>query len=186
MKCINQTADKPKRSSQALKAEAVCLYETLLFFDVDRVRWCLRATATNGSVVHPPGDIWEWRALGNNIDKENRRTRRETCATLSTTNSIWTDPGPRASVVRGERLTAWAVARPLRKVGTFIRVYNIIVRTTVRSSHLTTNVKFPYGRELTVTCFYNTPRWKRSSECCNLKEDVRSERRRRHRAKLST
>jgi hypothetical protein len=144
MKCINQTADKPKCSWQALKAEAVCLYETLLFLYVDRVRWCLRAAATNGSVVHPPGDIWEWRALGNNIDKENWRNRRGTCATLSTTNSIWTDPGPRASVVRGERLTAWAMARPLGKVGTFIRVYNIIIiiRTTSQqmwSSHMDAN-----------------------------------------------
>jgi hypothetical protein len=27
------------------------------------VRLCLRTTATNGPIVHPPGDMWVWRAM---------------------------------------------------------------------------------------------------------------------------
>jgi hypothetical protein len=50
------------------------------------------------------------------IDRGKPTTRRKTCpsATLSTTNLTWTWPGtePRASVVRGRQLTAWAMARP--------------------------------------------------------------------------
>jgi hypothetical protein len=56
----------------------------------------------------------------NEIDRRKPKTRRKTCpsATLPTTNLTWTWPGtePRASVVRGRRLTAWAMARPRRPV----------------------------------------------------------------------
>jgi hypothetical protein len=70
---------------------------------------------------------WEWAVFfykflqlmehqWNEIDRGKPTTRRKTCssATLSTTNLKWTWPGtePRASVVRGRRLTAWAMARP--------------------------------------------------------------------------
>jgi hypothetical protein len=52
----------------------------------------------------------------NESDRGKPTTQRKTCpsATLSTTNLTWTWPGtePRASVVRGRRLTAWAMARP--------------------------------------------------------------------------
>jgi hypothetical protein len=52
----------------------------------------------------------------NEIDRGKPTTRRKTCpsATLSTINLTWTWPGiePEASVVRGRRLTAWAMARP--------------------------------------------------------------------------
>jgi hypothetical protein len=30
---------------------------------IDRVRLYLRNAATNGSIVHPPGDIWAWRTI---------------------------------------------------------------------------------------------------------------------------
>jgi hypothetical protein len=53
----------------------------------------------------------------NEIDREKPTNRRKTCpsATLSTTNLTWTWPGtePGASAMRGRRLTAWAMARPL-------------------------------------------------------------------------
>jgi hypothetical protein len=53
----------------------------------------------------------------NEIDRVKPTTRRKTCpsATLSTTNLTWTWPGtePRASVVRGRRLTSWAMSRPI-------------------------------------------------------------------------
>jgi hypothetical protein len=29
----------------------------------DGVRLCLRTAATNGPIVHPPGDMWAWRAM---------------------------------------------------------------------------------------------------------------------------
>jgi hypothetical protein len=47
---------------------------------------------------------------------ENRSTRGKPClsATLSTTNPTWTELGSnRASAVRGRRLTAWAMTRPI-------------------------------------------------------------------------
>jgi hypothetical protein len=31
--------------------------------DYDRARLCLRTGATNGPIVHPPGDMWAWRAM---------------------------------------------------------------------------------------------------------------------------
>jgi hypothetical protein len=31
--------------------------------DYDGVRICLRTAATNGPTVHPPGDMWAWRAM---------------------------------------------------------------------------------------------------------------------------
>jgi hypothetical protein len=51
----------------------------------------------------------------NYIDRKNRRTRRKTSssATLSTINLKWTYPGAnQACVVRGQRLTTWAMERP--------------------------------------------------------------------------
>jgi hypothetical protein len=62
---------------------------------VDGVRLCISTAATSGSFVHTQiicvyGEPW-W----DDIDRENRRTRRKTCptASLSTTNPTWTDPG---------------------------------------------------------------------------------------------
>jgi hypothetical protein len=49
----------------------------------------------------------------------NRRTRRETCpsATSSTTNPTWTDPGAKPDFRRWDRrLTTWAMARPKLEV----------------------------------------------------------------------
>jgi hypothetical protein len=31
--------------------------------DYDGVRLCLRTAATNGPIVHPPGNVWAWRAI---------------------------------------------------------------------------------------------------------------------------
>jgi hypothetical protein len=31
--------------------------------DYDGVRLCLRTAATNGPIVHPPGDMWAWSAM---------------------------------------------------------------------------------------------------------------------------
>jgi hypothetical protein len=52
-----------------------------------------------------------WSPRWNDIDRENRRTRRKTCpsATLSTTNLTGLT---RAAAVWGRRLTAWAMSRP--------------------------------------------------------------------------
>jgi hypothetical protein len=51
----------------------------------------------------------------NDIYRESKRTRKKTCpsATLTTTNPKLTYPaGTWASILRSQRLTAWAVARP--------------------------------------------------------------------------
>jgi hypothetical protein len=36
---------------------------TWLSDHVDVVRLCLRTAATNGPIIHPPGDMWAWRAV---------------------------------------------------------------------------------------------------------------------------
>jgi hypothetical protein len=56
---------------------------------------------------------WVLRSVVN--DTENGRTREEhtrRSATVSTTNPTWTDPGANPFPLRGQRLTAWAMARP--------------------------------------------------------------------------
>jgi hypothetical protein len=60
----------------------------------------------------------------NEIDRGKPTIWRKTClsTTLSTTNLTWTWPGtePRASAVRGRRLTAWALARPNSVIFLFV------------------------------------------------------------------
>jgi hypothetical protein len=83
---------------------------------VDGVRRCIWTSTTNARIVRPTGDIWEWRHDGMILTGEHRRTRRNTCpsATLSTTNPTrLTRAQTRASAMRGQGLTAWAMPRPL-------------------------------------------------------------------------
>jgi hypothetical protein len=70
---------------------------------VDGVRRCVETAATKGPIVHPPSNIWVWTATVE-LWRENQRTQRKTyaCATSSTTNSIWTDPGTNQGL-RGDR-----------------------------------------------------------------------------------
>jgi hypothetical protein len=39
------------------------MYVFLWLIDYDGVRICLRTAVTIGHNIHPPGDIWEWRAM---------------------------------------------------------------------------------------------------------------------------
>jgi hypothetical protein len=79
---------------------------------VDEERLCLRTAATNGPVVHSPGDISVESYGGMILTVENRRTRGETCpsAPLSITNPTWIDQSANPGL-RGER-PARAMARP--------------------------------------------------------------------------
>jgi hypothetical protein len=66
------------------------------FVRVGGVRLRLWTAATNRPVVHPPGDIWAWRATVEWYwQGKTRRTRRKTCpsATSSATNPTWTNQG---------------------------------------------------------------------------------------------
>jgi hypothetical protein len=85
--------------------------------------------------VQPQWRWWRWAVFHqflqlmehqwNEIDRGKPKTRRKTCssATLSTTNLTWTWPGtePRASAVRGRRLTAWAMTRPAWMLGLTVK-----------------------------------------------------------------
>jgi hypothetical protein len=75
--------------------------ESLLVVQVDRMRRCIQTAATNGPIVHPPDNIWVWRAT---VEWETRRTRRKTCpsATMSTINSTWNGAGANPGLC-GER-----------------------------------------------------------------------------------
>jgi hypothetical protein len=88
----------------------------LSLIDYYGVRLRLWTAATGGHIVHPPRDMSVESDGGMILTGENRRTRRKTSPgdTLSpkipqglTRGRNW------ASALRGRRLTAWAMARPL-------------------------------------------------------------------------
>jgi BarH-like protein len=74
------------KSLKLTETQVCSLVHSVLAFHVDRVRRCLWSAAINGSTAHLTGDIWVWEPWWNDIDRENRRTRRKICpnATLST------------------------------------------------------------------------------------------------------
>jgi hypothetical protein len=103
----------------------ITLVRTMIFFVTKGPR-----TTALRLFVQPQWRWWGWTVFffqflqwmehqWKEIDRGKPTTRRKTCpsATLSTTNLTWTWPGiePRDSVVRGQRLTAWAMARPIRR-----------------------------------------------------------------------
>jgi hypothetical protein len=65
---LQRCGHKHRASLQNLDAlsysVAGCLFPiTPRLTDYDGVRLCLRTAATNGPIVHPPGDMWAWRAM---------------------------------------------------------------------------------------------------------------------------
>jgi hypothetical protein len=81
---------------------------------VNGVRKCLWTAATNGPSVHLPDDGWVWRARWNDIDRGNRRTRRNPAPMSLYPPQIphgLTSARTRASAMSGRRLTASATAR---------------------------------------------------------------------------
>jgi hypothetical protein len=73
---------------------------------------CLWTAASNGHIIiiiiNPLDDTWEWRATVEVYCQNTEEPEEETCpsATLYITNPAWTD---QSSVVRGRRLTTWAM-----------------------------------------------------------------------------
>jgi hypothetical protein len=92
---------------------AISLQTIVAVVNVDVLSLCIWTAATNGPIVHPPGDrLYEYRKLRwNDIGMGNWRTGEKTCtsATLSTTNPKWTNmganPGLRGRMLATNRLS---------------------------------------------------------------------------------
>jgi hypothetical protein len=107
----------------------------------------------------------------NEIDRGKPTTRRKTClsATLSTTNLTWTWSGtePRASVVRGRRLTAWVMARPrwvLIHIAIFLtpnfpKYFGLRTAVLLRNSH---GCGMNFSRPLTIDVIREKYYWNKS------------------------
>jgi hypothetical protein len=83
---------------------------------------------------------------------KNRRTRRKTCpsATLSTTNPTGlTRVRSRAAVVRGRRLIAWAMARPIR----------VLLNSLTQCSRVLRKIIAAYAQLVKFPAFYETRRF---------------------------
>jgi hypothetical protein len=77
---------------------------------VDGVRWCPWTAATNRPIVHPPDEIWAWRAM---VEWywQGKIEDREKFAPVPFFPLQISLGLTRAPVVRGRRLTAWAMVR---------------------------------------------------------------------------
>jgi hypothetical protein len=89
---------------------------------VDTLRLCLWTAVTNWPIVYPP-DIWVWRAMvewywqGKAEELGEKPVLVPLCPLQIPRGLTWARSW--ASAVRGRRLSAWAMARPL---GQFARV----------------------------------------------------------------
>jgi hypothetical protein len=86
----------------------MCSLFTDVVIHVDGVRLCLCMAATNGPIVRPPEDAWVWRTMV----EWYWNGKPEELLEKPVPVPIQIPHGPtRASGVKGQRLTAWAMAR---------------------------------------------------------------------------
>jgi hypothetical protein len=113
-----------------------------LVVHVDGVSLCVWTEATSWPVVHPQHEKWVCRATMEWYWQRNRRILiKHTPVPLSTPQipRELTRVRTRASAVRGRRLIAWAMARPMsycyklwgRTDFSIIRVYSVILRSFI-------------------------------------------------------
>jgi hypothetical protein len=100
----------------------------IVVVNVDGMRLQLWTVATNWRVVHPPDNIWSWRATakwhwqGKTKELGNKTVSVPLCQTQIPQAFIWAQTP--VSAVRSRWLTAWAMARHLYllcvlRLGTF-------------------------------------------------------------------
>jgi hypothetical protein len=86
----------------------VLIHSLITVVRVDGVRLCLWTAATKGPIVHPPGDIWVWRAT---VEWywQGKTEEKPAPVPLRTLHGL-SRARTRASAVRGRRLTAWTIS----------------------------------------------------------------------------
>jgi hypothetical protein len=82
----------------------------------DGVRLCHWTAATNGPIIHPPGDKWVWRATVEwySYVKAKELKGKPVQVPLCPVQSPY--GLTRASAVTGQQLTAWAMVQPSRSI----------------------------------------------------------------------
>jgi hypothetical protein len=113
---IMRLKSTPERTDPYSTCTPFGTYKYVHIVHVDMLRVCLWTAATNGPIVHPPYDIWVWRAT---VEWYWHGKAKE-----SGQKPVWLSLFPpkfsygltrersRTSSMRSLPLTAWAIARP--------------------------------------------------------------------------
>jgi hypothetical protein len=88
--------------------------------DCDIVRLCLRTAATNGP-VHPPADMWAWRAMVVMLAWYNSWLVHQSSLTFHTSRDVWSKKGGMDEGVRILSISIWNTPRDLSRAIKILR-----------------------------------------------------------------